>query len=165
MARSNEWDRILQFFYELVQTRFRDINSFTRYSTRRRFYPSWRKKARSMKGKKGDVGKVFETVVKSIFRCLEKPRFPRKFSNTRGDDSMKEINKKSSRQALKTYFFPLKYWLSIRWEYNSFFFFFFFLSSIEDETDGSNKIFQTNMNDSHIRMNVATRSSEHFEYL
>lgn len=61
-----------------------------------------------------DVGKVFETVVKSIFRCLEKPRFPRKFSNTRGDDSMKEINKKSSRQALKTYFFPLKYWLSIR---------------------------------------------------
>ena len=112
-----------------------------------------------------DVGKVFETVVKSIFRCLEKPRFPRKFSNTRGDDSMKEINKKQA--SFENVFLSIEIlaFHSLRIQFFFLLLLLFVAVSIEDETDGSNKIFQTNMNDSHIRMNVATRSSEHFEYL
>lgn len=121
-----------------------------------------KKKKEGKKGKKGDVGKVFETVVKSIFRCLEKPRFPRKFSNTRGDDSMKEINKKQA--SFENVFLSIEI-LAFHSLRIQFFFLLLFVAVSIDETDGSNKIFQTNTNDSHVRMNIATRSSEHFEYL
>lgn len=84
-----QWDRILtQFFYKLVQTRFRDIiinrNEFVYeiFDGEKIFCivkkkKDWGEKIDSMKEKKKEilwkgVGKVLETVVvKSIFCCLE----------------------------------------------------------------------------------------------